>query len=436
MDFFWQTPIILKVLLVFALILFLMRRKYNLGLALLAGAICLGVWCQMTPLMILRSFGVALRLPKTLLISLVAALIMLLSRAMEQFGQMKRLLDVFQDVVKNEKLKLVIFPALIGLLPMPGGAIFSAPMVEEFGKRHQLDAESKSLINYWFRHVWETAWPLYPGFLLASTLAGVNPWLFASRSCVLSFGSMLCGYWFFLRPIPLAGDVATTPTPRVDWGKLAHEIFPIVFVIMGAVGGSFAVAGLTRLWPAAAKIPPEIALIGALLVSIFAVIRRNHAPLAHVRLMLVERPLLRMIFMIVAIFLFKQILEDSRAVLELSKFLIAQQIPFVIVLIILPFLAGSLSGIAVGFVGTSFPVLISLFQTLHIDPAFLLPHLMLAYCAGFVGMMLSPLHVCLVFTHEYFHADVPTVYRRLGLPLLTLLLIGLAYFRVWVWTLT
>ena len=43
---------------------------------------------------------------------------------------------------------------------MPGGAIFSAPLVK--GAAEGLDATpgQLSLVNYWFRHVWEVAWPL------------------------------------------------------------------------------------------------------------------------------------------------------------------------------------------------------------------------------------------------------------------------------------
>ena len=60
---------------------------------------------------------------------------------------MQRLLEHFQGLLRNAGLNLVVFPALIGLLPMPGGAIFSAPMVKNIGQRHALSGDRLSFIN-------------------------------------------------------------------------------------------------------------------------------------------------------------------------------------------------------------------------------------------------------------------------------------------------
>jgi hypothetical protein len=66
---------------------------------------------------------------------------------------MTRLLNGFRGLIRDEGLDIIIFPALIGLLPMPGGAIFSAPMVKDIGSRYQLSGSQLSYINYWFRHI-------------------------------------------------------------------------------------------------------------------------------------------------------------------------------------------------------------------------------------------------------------------------------------------
>jgi hypothetical protein len=47
--------------------------------------------------------------------------------------------------------------------------------------------------------------------------------------------------------------------------------------------------------------------------------------------------------------------------------------------------------------------------------------LALAFGSGFAGVMLSPLHLCLVLTREYFNADITKVYRLLWLPSLLVL---------------
>ena len=87
---------------------------------------------------------------------------------MELAGQMQRLLENFRGLITNIRINLIIFPALIGLLPMPGGAIFSAPMVKDLGRKSGFSGDKLSFVNYWFRHIWEYCWPLYPGVLLAT----------------------------------------------------------------------------------------------------------------------------------------------------------------------------------------------------------------------------------------------------------------------------
>ncbi|MGD8971061.1 MAG: DUF401 family protein [Desulfobacterales bacterium] len=73
---------------------------------------------------------------KTLALSIIVTLILVLSHSMEVSGRMNRLLDNFRGLVRRPSLNLIVFPALMGLLPMPGGAIFSAPMVKNLGHRH------------------------------------------------------------------------------------------------------------------------------------------------------------------------------------------------------------------------------------------------------------------------------------------------------------
>ena len=47
---------------------------------------------------------------------------------------------------------------------------------------------------------------------------------------------------------------------------------------------------------------------------------------------------------------------------------------------------------------------------------------MLAYTGSFVGVMISPMHLCLVATKDYFKADMGKIYKILMLPLLFVIL--------------
>jgi hypothetical protein len=89
------------------------------------------------------------------------------------------------------------------------------------------------------------------------------------------------------------------------------------------------------------------------------------------------------------------------------------------VIMILPFLAGFITGIAVGFVGTSFPLIIPMFPENSLVGY--LASAALAFTFGFMGMMLSPVHLCFLVTKDYYGANLVKSYRYLLLPALSVM---------------
>jgi integral membrane protein (TIGR00529 family) len=358
----------------------------------------------------------------------IVVLILILSHSLEKFGQMQRLLSAFKGLLSNVKLNLVMFPALIGLLPMPGGAVFSAPMVEAMGKDHNLSPETKSLINYWFRHVWEFSWPLYPGPLLAASLASISIWWFVGLSFPLTLTAIIAGDLFFLHH--LSGHL--TPSQSASQASQARSFFketiPIFLVVAGAITGNIIIGAFQSHSRLLANMPQELPLVLSLVISILWVWLDHHASRADITAIFKHKSLLNMIYMVMAIYGFKGILEDSHAIIDVSTFLAEQRIPLVLVCMVLPALVGLISGISVAFVGSTFPILISLMQTLHVEGSHMLPYLILSFSAGFMGVMCSPLHVCLIFTREYFQADLPKLYRQLWKPVVLLLSVAFIYF--------
>jgi len=63
--------------------------------------------------------------------------------------------------------------------------------------------------------------------------------------------------------------------------------------------------------------------------------------------------------------------------------------------IVLPFICGLTTGITVGFVGASFPIVVSLIIAGNHSNAYFLGTMAVAFFAGYAGVLLSPVHVCL-----------------------------------------
>lgn len=416
-------PAVLRVLGVFVLVLVAIKGKWSLGNTFLGATVVLGVVFCMPPAAILHSMGASLIHSKTLSLAIVVSLILVLSHSLEKAGQMSRLLDGFKGLIRKPPVNMVIFPALIGLLPMPGGAIFSAPMVKNLGQPHGLSAPQLSYINYWYRHIWEYWWPLYPGILLTTAMASIDLWRLVFVTVPLTLVVVLAGYW------PLRGAMALSRsgTGRAAAGPFVKELTPILFVIV--VGLAMGELFSMLLSGAPQSVAKELGLILALLLSIVWIWRRNHMDSGQCWGIVRQPAMLNMIYMVAAILLFKGILEDSGAVIRMSQEMLRWHFALVPIAIVLPFLVGMVAGITIAFVGATFPILISLIQSMG-QTSLILPYMMLALASGFAGVLLSPLHLCLQLSNSYFHTSMGPVYRLMAVPLVALVGTAVLYFGV------
>jgi hypothetical protein len=124
--------------------------------------------------------------------------------------------------------------------------------------------------------------------------------------------------------------------------------------------------------------------------------------------------------------LFKETMEASGAVKNLSNLFIQHGVPVVPVFCVLPFTAGMLTGHTVGFVGSTFPLLVTV--TGKASP----PLITLAFAAGFIGVLLSPVHLCLILTREYFAAELSGIYRKTVPACLAILVVAwVQYLLAW-----
>jgi len=419
----------IRVMIVFMLVLFLIRKKLSLGHAFLLGAISLSLFFGLLPRATIGSMAESIVYPKTLSLAFIVALILILSSSMELAGQMKRLLGNFKGLTANIRINLIVFPALIGLLPMPGGAIFSAPMVKELGANSKLPGDKLSFINYWFRHIWEYCWPLYPGILLATILADLNIVNFVLFMCPITILAVCFGYWP-LRSLKNSqeDDAGNPPNPTV-W-PFVREMIPIMVVIFPGLGmGILFSYAFPKL-----SISKEIGLILALFMSIGWVWYQNTLSKEKIWKVLSNPQNMNMMYIVASILIFKGILEDSRAVEAISKELIMLNVPLVLIAVVLPFLVGLITGITIAFVGVTLPILIPLIHSLGVgETGFMLPYVMLTIVCAFSGVLLSPLHLCLILSNEYFNTSMRAVYRHLWLLCVCLISSGIIYFFISHW---
>ena len=205
-----------KLVLTFGVILVLLRLHVELWLTIVAGAAVVALTCGIPATGWPGLFFEVLQQQEFLIICLMVFLILMLSSVQEATGQSRLLVEGLEKHLRRPRIRLVLFPALIGLLPMPGGALFSCPMIKAASKDMAITGQKKAQINYWFRHIWELSWPLYPGYVLTCAMLDIP----LSRLCQFTFPlvplAFLVGWFFLMRdltPAVLEGRANGCPAP-------------------------------------------------------------------------------------------------------------------------------------------------------------------------------------------------------------------------------
>jgi integral membrane protein (TIGR00529 family) len=399
---------LLKLILVFAGIVFLLIRKWNLGLVLLLASVAVGLLYGHPLIAIGRDIVLASVDVLTLRLALAVVLIMTLGELLRQTAGLQGMVAALQSLVANGWIVIAALPALVGLLPMIGGAMFSAPLVDEVGDRLGVNGERKTFVNYWFRHIWEPIFPLYPSMLLAAELLGMSALQLARVTWPITATAVVGGLLFGLIGLPRKGLVEDPALSRAqNLRTLGASIWPIVLVIL-----------LSMTLP----IDERLTLILSLLVTIGLMLVVYRVPLLDLRRILVERIPWHTVVVIFGALIFRRVLDNSGAILAISGALTELQIPLAAVAFAVPFIAGLLTGLMAAAYSIGFPVIQPLVMT---SGGSIAGHwAMWLMVGGFLGTMLSPVHLCLALTRVYFKAEWGPVYRRIAPP--ALLMIGTA----------
>ena len=417
----------------------LVRLKVRIGRVLLAapfmaatlfwnGELPANLWQETT------KDGGAFYFETAALIGLMA-LIDIFGRILKKTESLPRLMRALQALFADQRIALGGMPAVIGLLPMPGGAMVSAPVVKEMADASAtpVSAEDRTLVNYWFRHLWEYIFPVYPAVVAAATIWQVDLADLVTRQAVLTLAAVAAGLSLVLTRVkPMtktapAGPEADTsgaghdhsPDAATDGGKIAH---------VGAIAKGLApIAAVLAIWYVLRMLGPapsgcgiidwkpwgKITVLVALVPVTAALVLIGRVPGRWLLERLRRCMPLDMFLLLVGVMAFQKVMAASGAVDGVSAEL--EGVPLFVVIFGLPFIAGLLTGLAVAFVTMTFPLLV-ISGVVIADGGVDAAATVLAYAGGYAGILLSPVHICLVLSREYFGASLGSVYRRLALP--------------------
>lgn len=417
MNIIMSSPVIIKILISLTVILAADRLIKNLALSMAIGTLVLALWSGHAPLSVLSITIDTMLTPDYIILLIMLFLLIWLSSQMKETMMMDDLVKGLQMRLTGKSL-LAVVPAIIGLIPMPGGALFSAPLVDDCDTDKSMDPYLKTKINYWFRHMWEYWLPLYAGVILALQITGLEIWQIAIVNFPLTIFSAAGGYIFLLRKVKSNGQALTGKKPPV-----LIYLLPIILIVV-----LYTVIGLTLpgLKEKSKYLPMGISIF---LTIVYIQFYRPLTAKKWVKIIF-SKSILDMVVVVAVISIYgafiRAQLPDGRFLMDIMRDeLTASGISPVLLIILLPFISGFATGIAVGFVGASFPIIISI---LGQEPLLkdLLSAVVLAYASGHIGQLLSPVHVCNIVSNKYFKTDLLKSTAQL-IPLCLFVFAGAAF---------
>lgn len=387
------------------LLVVLLRLKVKLGVSMLLASLALAALLRVTPGEFWRTVVAEWQsksLSRTtgyLFVTLTALVLLVnvLGAAMKETGVSGRLAWAIQGLFRSRRLALAGIPMMMGMLPTPGGVMLSAPMVRDLGDHIGMDRAHTATINFFFRHQWETVWPLFPAVLWIQGMLEVPAIRIISHNMAIMLSGTLGGVIFLLlRGVPPRKTAARSKAGFLhDARDFAHAFWPIMLV-----AGLYAGLG----------IPPAAGLLPAIVIFLAA----HKVPLG--RWGGVFKSALRgdIVLLIFGALLFKLNLEAAQAIASAVRFLSDANVPPGLLIFFLPMLVAALTGLTLGTVAITFPFLLPF---IGVGAEAKLGLETLAFSGLVCGLLLTPVHLCMALSASYFEVSLAKIIIRLLAPL-------------------
>ncbi len=386
-----------KILIVAVLIVVALRRRINLGIAMVGASVLLGLLFRMNPMDLVKEMVTSVLAVDSLTIVTSLTLVMVLENILRDAGFLSDMTSSLSRIVKDQRVVAAILPMFIGLLPSAGGALFSAPLVDEITADLPLSPEKKSFINYWFRHPMELIIPIYPVTIITSRVVGLPMWRYTTMMfpyflIILVSGAVVAFRQCPHRVLKAQEDHVST---RSDWAAMIKGLAPIISVVIATVvfklEVSLAIAIMTLLSALYTRVPPK-RLVEYLKKAVSSSI----------------------IPMICGVMAFKGVLEGSGAIQGLTESFEVFGVSGPIVAFAMPFLVGLLTGYGAAIAGVAMPVVANLGVSGGLAGVNL-KLVALAVVSGHAGLMISPAHLCFPITVGHFKADFGSVVQQVAI---------------------
>jgi integral membrane protein (TIGR00529 family) len=399
---------LIKILIILGLFVLFSIKRLPLFVILFTATILLGIF--FLPIKeVLTGFWKGISCEDSLIMMFLIWLIVSFTKLIEEGKGISNASEILRKSVRNPIILFPFFPALIGLFPMPGGALVSAPMLNTMSGNSGLSKETQGVINFWFRHIWEPIWPLYPGIIFTLQILKISFGQLFLHLFFITIFAFLGAFLFII--LPNKKKITTenqTVLKKFSPLKFLYQLWPVFILIVtipiiprGVLSLSILVISLSIIYTIERRLS---------FGTIFKSIKTGFS--------------LKLLLLIPVIFIFKYYIEKAEIINFIIQFSNTAGLPIELIIFIVSFILGLLFGITIGFISVALPLFLPFILTstgVNFYPFVYL------FVGGYIGVFFSPMHLCLVLTKEYFNASLFKMYKKMILPGLFLVIFSLIF---------
>lgn len=377
---------LLTLVVSFIVLAAMLYRRISIGVTLVSCAIVMSVLTIDLP-DIVWVFAETTRDLTTISLVTVTFGIGLLGLLYKETGMLINLSRSIGELLKNPKLVVSTLPAILGLLPVPGGALMSAPLVESAAEKLGLGNAKKTYVNMWFRHIIFPIYPMGQFIILTAALTNTQISSILIRQIPVVAVMTLAGYLVVLRK----STFSNSGTRRIKLGenlkKFLLSFSPILAMILTV---------------ALLQVDVSVAaFIGIFLLILIA------KPTKQMLVKTISNiAIYKVALAAYGAMLLRSVVSASGISEALGQTIAATNIGEVVLLSVIPVVLGFLVGLPSGSVAISVPIIAGVITFTPRSASLL-------FISAFLGYLAAPTHLCLVLTTDYFKSSLSKVYRFL-----------------------
>lgn len=374
----------------FALIPFLLKRRFKLGTAIFIVTMTIGLLSGIG----LENLGKAMvgvflnRYSRDTVLTVV--MVGILGNLLKKYGILNKIVDAMLLMIPSKKVVMMIIPALIGILSVPGGAVLSAPFINKIGNDVGIIPARRAVINLVFRHVSMFIFPFTSSLLfIKAALPQINIYRLILTSIPFIIGMVILAYYIFMKD-------------KIDSEKRETEISPKgvfdLIILTSPIYMSVIINVITGL-------PFFISMMGSIFIAYLLSDKKNFFKIIW------ESINYNTIFVIVSILILKDVILQLDGMLDIIKVVLAKGNGGLSVLVIF-MVVSFFFGFITGYPTTSLALTLPLLTMMTISQDELYIYAFFLNIVAFMGYYYSPLHLCQVLTLGEMRVTAGDLYKE------------------------